>query len=82
MAKSIHSLVVERLTRPWVVTNALKASNFLLGDDGPVIIDLDSMKEHTNPVDKDRANVQVSPPTRRAPAAGKQGGTSSVLIAA
>jgi len=33
----------------------LKASNFLLGKDGPVIIDLDSMKEHTNPVDRDRA---------------------------
>jgi tRNA A-37 threonylcarbamoyl transferase component Bud32 len=33
----------------------LKASNFLLGNDGPVIIDLDSMKEHTNPVDRDRA---------------------------
>jgi len=33
----------------------LKASNFLLGSDGPVIIDLDSMKEHTNPVNRDRA---------------------------
>jgi len=47
--------ILKELAAAGVSHGDLKASNFLLGSDGPVIIDLDSMKEHTNPVDRDRA---------------------------
>jgi tRNA A-37 threonylcarbamoyl transferase component Bud32 len=47
--------ILEGLAAAGISHGDLKASNFLLGSDGPVIIDLDSMKEHTNPVDRDRA---------------------------
>jgi serine/threonine-protein kinase RIO1 len=52
--KSIVDIIKE-LADAGVSHGDLKASNFLLGRDGPVIIDLDSMKEHTNPIDRDRA---------------------------
>jgi tRNA A-37 threonylcarbamoyl transferase component Bud32 len=47
--------ILKELAAAGVSHGDLKASNFLLGSDGPVIIDLDSMKEHTNPVDRVRA---------------------------
>ena len=47
--------ILKELAVAGVSHGDLKASNFLLGSDGPVIIDLDSMKEHTNSVDRDRA---------------------------
>jgi tRNA A-37 threonylcarbamoyl transferase component Bud32 len=38
------------LSQAGVTHGDLKASNFLLGRDGPVIIDLDSMREHRDPM--------------------------------
>ena len=47
--------ILKELAVAGVSHGDLKASNFLLGNDGPVIIDLDSMKEHMSAVDRDRA---------------------------
>ena len=47
--------ILKELAAAGVSHGDLKASNFLLGNNGPVIIDLDSMREHTNPADRDRA---------------------------
>lgn len=47
--------IIKRLAAAGVSHGDLKASNFLLGTHGPVIIDLDSMKEHANQADRDRA---------------------------
>ena len=47
--------IIKRLAAAGVSHGDLKASNFLLGNNGPVIIDLDSMKEHASQADRDRA---------------------------
>ena len=47
--------ILKGLSAAGVSHGDLKASNFLLGSDGAVIIDLDSMKEHSNQVDRDLA---------------------------
>jgi len=47
--------ILKSLSAAGVSHGDLKASNFLLGSDGPVIIDLDSMKEHSDPVQRERA---------------------------
>ncbi len=47
--------ILKSLSAAGVSHGDLKASNFLLASDGAVIIDLDSMREHTNPVHRDRA---------------------------
>ncbi|MGV0034071.1 MAG: lipopolysaccharide kinase InaA family protein [Candidatus Azotimanducaceae bacterium WSBS_2022_MAG_OTU7] len=47
--------ILNSLSAAGISHGDLKASNFLLAGDGAVIIDLDSMKEHTNPVHRGRA---------------------------
>ena len=47
--------ILKSLSAAGVSHGDLKASNFLLGINGPVIIDLDSMKEHSDPVQRARA---------------------------
>ena len=47
--------ILKELAAAGVSHGDLKASNFLLSNDGAVIIDLDSMREHSNPVDRNRA---------------------------
>ena len=47
--------ILKGLSAAGVSHGDLKASNFLLSSDGAVIIDLDSMKEHANQVDRDLA---------------------------
>ena len=47
--------IIQNLSRAGVTHGDLKASNFLLSDDGAVIIDLDSMTEHVDGRQRSRA---------------------------
>lgn len=47
--------LLKSLSAAGVTHGDLKASNFLLAQSGAVIIDLDSMREHRDPVEKNRA---------------------------
>ena len=47
--------IIKDMSAAGISHGDLKASNFILGSDGPVIIDLDSMKEHRGQFAKHRA---------------------------
>ncbi len=50
--------LLKSLSAAGVTHGDLKASNFLLASHGAVILDLDSMREHRDPVEKKRAEVK------------------------
>lgn len=50
--------LIKSLSAAGVTHGDLKASNFLLGQGGAVIIDLDSMREHQDPVEKHKAETR------------------------
>lgn len=55
VAASSIAKILKSLSEARVTHGDLKASNFLLSENGPVIIDLDSMREHTDPMILQRA---------------------------